>query len=130
MRFTCAQFFYRLENVVRIGDFGDDSNPSNTQSASKMVKSFSWPKNNEDNSNSLIFSLTVAPRTYNLKNESDIMIRLQFQFVQNNAETNRNQSNVLSVFLGTYAYTIELPPKINIQIVANCVHDFTRDHFI
>lgn len=66
IKYKINHFFVDVEND-RFCDFGDEINPSNTQSASKMVKSFSWPKNNVDNSNSLIFSLTVAPRTYKLK---------------------------------------------------------------
>lgn len=63
----CTMFYFFVDENERFWDFGDEINPSNTQSASKIVKSFSWPKNNVDNSNSLIFSLTAAPRTYKLK---------------------------------------------------------------
>lgn len=42
---------------------GDDNSPSKWQSASKIVKSFSEPKNFVDSSKSLMRNLTRAPRT-------------------------------------------------------------------
>lgn len=45
------------------GRAGELMSPINVQSASRIVKSFSEPKNRDDNSKSLIFSRTTAPRT-------------------------------------------------------------------
>lgn len=66
---TNCRLSFHTSSVERVlfRVFGDDINPNSAQSASKMVKSFDSPKNRDDNSNSLMANLTLAPLTYKLK---------------------------------------------------------------
>lgn len=49
--------------ILFLGTAGDESNPSNWQSASRSVKSFAEPRNLDANSSSLTLSFTLAPLT-------------------------------------------------------------------
>lgn len=88
---------------------GLDIIPKSWQSASKIVKSLLEPKNFDDNSRFFTRSLTLAPRTYSLK-ETNV-----------NKWLNQGIVFILSVLVGSWANAVKLPSKINIQIVANDV---------
>lgn len=115
---TFVKFYYSLDFER---DFGDEINPINTQSASKMVKSFSSPKNRDDNSSSLMRSFTLAPLTYKLEIKYlKIMRKLKEKKL-----FRCDECHLLSIFLRSNANTMEFPTKIYIQIISDNMNNLS-----